>query len=268
MKNKILYWLVRKYKHALQRIFPRKLQNVLCIMGCQRSGTSILIRVFDWDFTSRVYRELDTIFSHMRLKKSEFVNNEFKRSGAEFIVAKPLLDSQIANSILDSLDEVSILWMYRNYKSVAKSNLQYFGEHNGVKDLQYIVDDDDKDWRNQHVLSEDRDFIRRLFKDGISDLDAAAYFWYIRNKFLFDNGLSTNLRVLVADYDDLVSKPDVYVAKIYSFLGRSYPGNRIIKEIHANALNRGKRVQLHPEIEEKCIEIQMKLDDLKWSSHV
>jgi hypothetical protein len=42
--------------------------------------------------------------------------------------------------------------MFRNYESVASSNLKVFGINNGINDLKPIINDDKNNWRSEKVI--------------------------------------------------------------------------------------------------------------------
>ena len=50
-------------------------------------------------------------------------------------------------------------------------------------------------------------------------------------------------------YEQLVSEPENIMRKIYSFIEKDYPGNRIIKNVHTKSMNRQGNLVLSPSIE-------------------
>ena len=82
--------------------------------------------------------------------------------------------------------------------------------------------------------------------------DAAALFWFVRNTFFFDLVLDRNPRVKTCRYVDLVTEPRQTMHAIYEFVGRPYPGDAILSEIHTSSVGRGQDIPLSPEIETLC----------------
>src|SRR5512138_994897 len=107
--------LVRKTRKILQKnrkkvyqvVLSRKVQqSILFIVGCQRSGTSMLLNVFDRDLNTKCFGEFskltwDDSLGEIRLNSLELVKKEFSKVKAPLIVAKPLVESQ---NILELLD--------------------------------------------------------------------------------------------------------------------------------------------------------------------
>src|SRR5512138_3577372 len=87
--------LQKNKKRIYQAVLTRKMpQSILFIVGCQRSGTSMLLNVFDRDLNAKCFGEFSKLSSNdthgeIRLNSLDLVKKEFSRVKAPLIVAKP-----------------------------------------------------------------------------------------------------------------------------------------------------------------------------------
>lgn len=222
----------------------------------------MLMDAFDADLKSRVYRELDSAFDPqrpMRLKGRRELADLLSGERAPLVVAKPLLDSQIAAKILDSFNESRGIWIFRDFRSVAISNLRRFGNANGFKDLEPILQANADDWRYEAISEATAGIVRSHVGRGVSDLDAAALFWFVRNQAFFEQALDNRADTLLCQYESLVSDADSEMRRIYQFIGADYPGRKIIRHIHQNAIGQKATIQLDDEVEALCNDLKERL---------
>jgi len=265
VQNKLRFWLFRKIKHLKFRLLSKPTTDILLIMGCQRSGTSMLMRTFDWHGQTKVYRELSEVFDDMRLIDDKKVFDHFNETGAPMVVAKPLLDSQKFQHYLDLDQRIKVLWPYRHYKSVAKSNLRKFGNNNGKRDLSFITENHPTDWRNEFVSESDRELVKRLLDSGISDLDAAALFWYLRNKLITECRDLNLMRIKCIKYETITQQPSKAFSSIFRFLNQDIESLKL-EEIHTNPKSSKKAIELNEEIEQLCQGVYEQIEQLAAQS--
>jgi len=262
--------LLRLNKHVYQYLrsfFERSYssqKNILIIVGCQRSGTSILQKVFEKDFNTKVYGETSKLSSvdteGLRLNPLPMVEKELQRDKAQFIIMKPLVESQNICELLDTFAGSQALWLYRDYKDVASSNLQLFGIRNGIDDIRPIAENQPNNWRSERVSEHTRQTILQYFSEDMNPYDAAVLFWYARNSLFFDLELDQDSRVMMCKYEDLIASPETSLHKIYAALGQFFPGEAISKEINSESLGKGKEVKLSPGVENLAKEMLGRLD--------
>ena len=256
--NKIEYrsFLIRKHIYQNVRICRNCSKKILFVIGCQRSGTSIMMRVFERDYNSKVYMELDEIFRQdeqaMRLKPLQSVKEIFDNAFTSLIVSKPLLDTQIISSILSFFPDSKAIFIFRHYKDVISSFLKIFGTQTGIKDISPIVQNNFQDWRAQNVSDKISGILKKFYAPNMNPFDAAALFWFARNHLFFDLELNTNPNVLMCKYEDFVTEPLDVFGNIYKAIDYQFPGKRIIKSVHSRSKGKGKKVSLSPEIESMC----------------
>lgn len=256
------------YKRLYQRVVKRRptTKKILFIMGCQRSGTSLLTRIFVRDINSIVYRESSRLSSQdplkLRLNSKSDLQKQFNNLKCDLIVAKPLVESQNACDLLDFFPQSHVLWAYRHYQDVAASNLKAFGEGTGISDIRPFLSNDPSNWRSQNASEETRAIIKTHFSEKMNPNDAAALFWYARNQLFFEQNLQHHPRVTLLRYEDFVQSPLTSLQKIYRFLGLPFPTQNMLKEVHAKSVKKGANVQLSPEIETLCQELYARLEKI------
>ncbi len=270
-RRNISFGLFRLYKRAAQGLdgltAGDRAAQVVFIMGIQRAGTSLMYWVFERDMGVKVYRETSELTSgdaleHVRLNPLPAVKARLARDRAEMIVLKPLVESQRIHEMLTAFPGARVLWQYRHYQDVASSNLKAFGVDNGIKDLRPFVSDDTDNWRSQHSTAETRDTIRRFFREDMNPHDAAALFWWARSRLYFDLNLQGDPNVLLCRYEDLATDPAATMRHIYAFLGRPYPGDHIVRDVHPQSVGKGRVSRLSPAVDALCAELLARLDRL------
>ncbi len=271
-RRNISFGLFRLYKGAAQRLSGLTRANdtartVVFILGIQRAGTSLMYWVFERDLQARIYRETSELTSgdtleHVRLNPLPAVKARLARDKAPLIVLKPLVESQRVHELTAAFPGAKVLWQYRHYQDVASSNLKAFGADNGLKDLRPFVHNDPDNWRSQHSTAETRDTIRRFFREDMNPYDAAALFWWARSRLYFDLGLDGDSDVLLCRYEDLATDPAATMRRIYAFLGRPFPGDHIVRDVHPQSVGKGRVSRLSPEVDALCADLLARFDRL------
>ena len=258
MINRYIQKFKKKYadqkKILYQALKPKANQkHILFIVGCQRSGTTLMLRIFDKDLNTHCFGERSVLSTRdekgFRLNPLDEINKEFDKVRAPFILVKPLVESQNLPKLMEHFDGSKALWMYRHYKDVAASNLRVFGGENGIDDIRPIVEYEMGNWRSENLSVDVRETIRKFFSENMNLYDAAVLFWYARNSLFFDLELDKNPDVFMCKYKDLVMKPGSMMQGIYENVGQPYPGDGIISEVHSQAFGKGKKLQLSTEVE-------------------
>ena len=265
----------RKRKTILQVLanHDRSAQNRLIVVGCQRSGTSMMYKTFERDPNAAVYDEVSVISNKdklegLRLNSMEFVLNEFNRSPASLVIAKPLVESQRTSSLLDDIPRSKAIWMFRNYTDVASSNLKRFGNDNGLSDILPIWENDQTNWRCEGLSDKVRELICSFRNSNLRQSDAAALFWYARNSLYFQQNLEADPRVYICQYEYLVQQPKEVIRDMYNFIGVPYPTDKVLQGISARSIGKGADIDLSPKIRELCDQMLNKLESAAKSRQV
>lgn len=256
---------ISKEIYQLSRIQSNHQKTILFIIGCQRSGTTLMLRIFEKDLNTKVYGEFSKLSSgdvhhKIRLNPLDSVKEVIDKDRAPLIILKPIVETQNSLKLLDHFDGSKALWMYRHYKDVALSNLKQFGIENGINDLRPIVENNPQNWKSESVSEGVRKIVLEHFSEDMNPYDAAALFWFVRNNLFFELRLDENPNVLMCRYEDLVINPLEIINKIYEFIGHNFPGQKMVSEIHSLSLGKGRRIELSPEIDLLCKELLERLD--------
>jgi hypothetical protein len=256
----------RAYKHLYQATRWRRprLTRVLFIVGCQRSGTTLMTRLFDTDINCRVFGEHGELSSAdkatgIRLKPLPEVAAILSRVRAPLVVAKPLVETQNVRNLLEHFPGSRALFMYRRYADVARSDLAKFGPRNGIDNLRPIVTADAADWRSAGATHAVRELARRFYSPHMNPHDAAALFWLARNQLFFDLNLSNDPAVLLCRYEHLTIAPVKVLRRIYQFVGLDGPVALRTGEVRP-AIPVATQLDLSPEIRACCERLQGRLD--------
>ena len=247
---------------------PRK--NILFILGCQRSGTTMLLNSLKRDDNAKIYGEFSELSNcdkdyGIRLNPLPVVEKQISYDKEKLVVLKPLVESQNALDLLGYFNGSKAIWMYRHYKDVAFSNLNKWGMDNGIKDLTPICNNEPGNWRSDNLPEIIKKTVVENFSKDMNPYDAAALFWYVRNSLYFELGLDKNKNVMLCNYDSLVENPKSFLRLIYKFVGNKYPGDKLIGKINKKSVGKGNKVNISPEIDLICKELFNKLRDSEKS---
>lgn len=258
-------WRLRK--RTRQALLPRVAQrkSIVFILGCQRSGTTLLSEIFDKDLNCRSYGEFSELTSDdtkhgIRLNDLESVRQIVQQSKTPLVVVKPLVESQRAAELLSAFDNCYVIWVYRQFKDVALSNAKKFSERNAIDFLEALWTQESGNWRSEKVSEQTRQIVGTYLSSDMNPMDAQVLVWYSRNVLFFEQGLEQFDNVLLSRYEDLVTEPAVQMRRIYDFIGQRYPGDQIAADANASSIGRGAGLSLSPEIEALGSELLKRLD--------
>jgi hypothetical protein len=261
--------LSRKTREITKELYQRFVisndynKKIVFIVGCQRSGTSLLQNIFFRDFRAKIYKEFSSLSldGGIRLRPYDEIKNIIDRDKAALILLKPLVESQNVLKALNYFRGSKAIWVYRNYRDVVNSNLNKFGINNGINNLRPIFESADDNWRSEYVPKGAKIIVNRYFSEDMWPHDAASLFWYVRNILFFDLELDKNANVLLCKYEDLVTKPDEIMKNTYKFAGCSYPKNNIVSGIYGKSIGLGKSIKLSKDVDDLCAELLKNLEN-------
>lgn len=243
-------------KRLLQLTMPQARDpKLLFIFGCQRSGTTLLSRIFERDWFAKSFREVSSINrdneeNRIRLKSLPEVKEIVEQRPARLTVVKPLVESQRAIEFLEFFPGSKALWIYRHYRDVSASNITRFGLNNGIDDVSQLLTAPPENWRSEFVPRDVYETLEKYFSESMNPYDAAVLFWYARNSLYFELGLHKNPDVMLCRYESLVQSPELVVPAIYEFANCPFPGPSIIRQIHSRSVKKGHSIELTPRIVE------------------
>jgi sulfotransferase family protein len=268
-------WGVTKAARSLVAPSGSSGPTALFILGCQRSGTTMVTETLDKDRRVKTYSEFSSVNRPadgrrpwsvrstsrygIRMKPLDEVAAKLERSRYPLVVLKPLVESQRAKAILHSTDRAVCLWVFRNYRDVARSNVELFTREASRINLDPMIRPEPGNWRSELVPDDVRQLIARHYSPAMSPFDGGALFWYARNRLFFDLDLASDERVMTLKYEDLASQPEPCVRRIYAHAGISFPGPRLVADIHPRSIGLGRELELSGEVESACEGLWAKL---------
>ena len=243
---------------------PAGRARVLFVLGCQRSGTTLMTQFFEADSLAKVYPEHSSLSAadrahRLRLAPLDHVAASIARSRFPRIVLKPLVESQRSLELLDAVADSRGLWMFRDWRDVARSNIARFGQSNGVRNLRFVAQRCKDDWRSEAVPEEVARIVADAFDEDMAPLDAAALFWWVRNEHFFHQRFGEDTRIQMCRYEDLVSDPSGEMKRIYEFMGHEMPGDLGFARVSKGSLGLGREIDVSSRIAERCDEMQDRL---------
>ncbi len=262
-------------KPFLQKLyFHQRTENRLLILGCQRSGTTLLSKLFDEVFSCAVYGEYSAFSNQdtyrLRLNDLSSVVEALENIKIPTVILKPLVESQNANVLLESIPQSSVIWMYRNPFEVASSSINKFGIHEGaINKIRPLYDSEFAKnpwttWLTEKVNPEHIEHFRPYFDLAMNPNDAAMIFWYLRNVQYFENSLQGNERVMLLNYEQLLLHGKEISAKISRFLGRKIDLNVAKVERQTAALE----LNVDSAIQSKCFELYERFKSIENNENI
>lgn len=252
----------RLYQSVRWRALDRP--KVLLIVGCQRSGTTLMTSLFDADRDCRVFNVYSVLSSirkgRIRLNPLPDVAAVLSRVPAPLVVANPLVETQRVRTLLNYFPNSKALFMYRRYTDVASSDLRKFGLRNAIDNIRPIASGNTHDWRSAGATPAVRAQISRFFSESMNPNDAAALFWFARNQLYFDLELAKHKETLLCRYEHLASDPAGVMRRIYDFVGLPCPDPSHTQQLHCGSLPKGENLELLPEVRALCEQLQARLD--------
>lgn len=251
-------------------------RSTIFILGCQRSGTTVLADSFERDWNVYLFREFSDLniepvskegrpavptLLTLRLRPFDQVANLIQRTGFPLVVCKPIVESHRANELMAAVDNSRCLWVFRHYNDVADSIVRKWPDRIHIQNLEPIVRMQRDNWRSEVVPDDVRELITTHYSADMNPHDGGALFWYARNRLLFDLGLLGSAKVMMIKYDDFVTDPVTIFRRIYDFSGTPYPGPHITRGIKVTSVGRGAGSQINEEIEAHCEILWNKLNE-------
>ena len=248
------------------RFRPGTPRPVLFVVGCQRSGTSLLAHIFrrDWNVVS--FDEVSPLSSRdpekLRWNALPEVRARILGCRAGMVVCKPLVESQHLGRLLEAIPGSRAIWLYRDVNKVALSNLKFFGQDNGHKDLAPVLAAEPDNWRSEQVTAQQQATVARLAAQGLSDLDAAALFWWLRNSLYFQGGHQNDQRVMVVDYADLLAEAEAVMRRCYHFVDQPFPGPQIVADVLPPRRSGPTELELSADVRSLCDELDSRFQEV------
>lgn len=192
------------------------------VVGCQRSGTNAFIQALDRCHKIRVYNEHanNSLYHEFRLRNPFDLAPTLKATKQRIAVFKPICDSHLTDQLLKTYPDSKVFWIFRNYASVAASMVDEWGDHfKKMIDAIHNGRAHDISWRGERLSPHSLEMVRRSWRPTLNAHEAAAIFWYLRNRFLLELNLCHHPSVMVVRYEDMCTDPRQCFVRVFNHVG-------------------------------------------------
>lgn len=263
--------LQRRRKRAWRKTHPRPVGKTVCfVLGCQRSGTNMLIRTLDRMMEVDRFDEDDSrAFVGNRIRGKEVRARLIAKSNAACIIFKPICDSHRALELLCDHPGAKVIWIYRRFSDVAASAVQYWGELSRLFITDLLAGGgawNQFQWNREGVTEESLAPIRAAIPTPLSDIDAACIFWHLRNALFFAQGLQNRPDVQLIRYETLVADAPTGFANLCSFMDLAFDPAAVAR-VHKESVGKGAQHPIAPEVYTLCEGLLRRLDAAAEAHH-
>jgi len=226
-------------------------RSVVFVAGQQRSGTNMVMEVLDRHWQTEVFHETDArAFDRYQMRDVETIRSLIERSRASHVVIKALCELQRLRAIMDSFAGTRAIWIVRHFHDVSSSMARQFSSTADI--LKRMRKDPGLGgWRGEHMSLSVRTLLDDCVKDDITEVSAAAFQWFMRNRLYFDQALDRDPGVRIVFYEDLVTRPEVAFEAVMAYLGLEFRPS-LISDVFAGSVNTADKPAIDPRIEALC----------------
>ncbi len=243
---------------------PGEYERLVMILGCQKSGATTLLTMFEYDHRTEIFGE-DSVLTgeeaeRLRLRPIPEVLEILKDVKAPLVLIEPKVESHRAIELLDALPRSRIIWILRDYRSWLEAHLQRFSSQNRY--LKILLERSG-DWRAEGTSEQVRSLVREFYTPDLSRENCAAIIWYARNVLFFEQGLDRDERVTIVRYESLVQDPTGTLNRVYRVLGLEPAPVAAAKVVRGRTIGMPNEIELNPTINGHCAALQEKFDRLR-----
>lgn len=248
-------------KRATSAFKPAVESIPVFIFGKQRSGTTMTMLVFHARRDTEAYDERlkSRAFLNFRIRPFDDVERLVNQSKAPFVCFKTLADSHRTPEFAARFPAARLVWIYRNYVSVALSSLKKFGHATRAIRL-VCTGQSGGGWFQDGVSEATERVLREIYSPDLTELDLACLVWWARNRLVLELELMHWPNLLIARYEDLVLDRQKAFEELFGFIGMPHDG-RAVDRVVRETLPPAPPVELHPRVRDLCEDLLDTLDE-------
>jgi hypothetical protein len=198
--------------------------RVVFVVGAQRSGTRLPLEVFDQSPQISTFSEgTDPFFDGVLLRPLPRVEALIHRSASPVIALKPICETHRTNELLDRFPASRAVWIFRHFEDTVNSATLKWNSGRAVVRRLARREFGEREWRAGGLTEEKLRLAASVYHEGMSEHEANAFMWYLRNALFFELRANERNDVLLVRYEDLVAEPHEYFARIFAFIGVPVP---------------------------------------------
>jgi hypothetical protein len=222
------------------------------LIGCGRSGTSMLVHQLNKSFWVELYNEDNPdAFEKWRLRDLSIIDDLIERSYAAVILFKPILNTHQTHLLMARYPDAKFIFTFRHFNDVVNSSLKRFGRMNRIGHVNSWVSDDFNEFKAAPPPDRIKYLVRELWKPGLKPEDGGAMYWLFYNQLYYDLELDQSDRVMLIRYESVVAEPVRYFQALSNFLGLAYDSD-LAEGVFASSVRRESAPQIDPEIRRTC----------------
>ncbi|MCP4423358.1 MAG: sulfotransferase [Chloroflexi bacterium] len=251
----------------LRKSFWRQIHNPqhetspIFLVGCGRSGTSMLVRQLDRSWQVELYNEDNqAAFEHFRLREFSVLDRLIEGSKAPAAIFKPILSTTQTLQLLSHFPDARIVFPFRHYNDVINSSLKKFGVENRINHVRSWMEDDFSEFAVAPPPAETKELIRQLWKPSLNPETGAALFWLFYNQLFYDLKLDKNDRAFLIRYETLVADSKPQMMALVEFLGLQFE-EKMAEEIFTSSVGRDDPPEIDEEIQAACDRLYRRLSE-------
>jgi Sulfotransferase domain len=264
-----------KYQDRLARKLPRVVKfskqwlrslgreqpdtRFVFIVGAQRSGTRLPLQVIDHAPEIATFSEgAEPFFDDVLLRPLDELESLARRSPAPIIALKPICETHRVHELLDRFPASRAIWIFRNYEDTAQSATAKW--KSGKDALRSIArrEISATDWRVGGMTDERWRLVASLYRDDLSQFEANAVMWLIRNSLYFDLKANERREILLVRYEDLIGEPQEQFDRLFGFIGVPVPPSAMAT-IRPSRGSKKAFPAISPDIKAMCEKLQERL---------
>lgn len=254
----------RRWFRQLATNPPTVTGDPVFVVGSNRSGTQMVCEAIGlsplgWDYQES---QANLAFKDYQLRSDRLVKRLIRVTPARVVSFGNILDSQFTDHLLDRYGGSKAIWVYRRYQDAANSSVRQWGNHLRDDMVRWVARGEPERLgpRGKRIHPDTSRLITDLYDDGLSEVEGACLYWYMRNRLFFDLGLNEDPRVLLVQYEDTVQNPERALRRIFDFLGHPYDESTVAR-IFTSSVGKHPWPDIDRRIEVACDTLKRDLDD-------
>jgi hypothetical protein len=222
------------------------------LVGCGRSGTSMLVYHLSKSWQTELYNEDNpAAFNKWRLKDFALIEDLVKSSNARVVLFKPILDTYQIRNFLTHFPSSRAIFAFRYYDDVINSSIKRFGVMNRINHVNVWIEEDFREFSEAPPPEATKEFIRERWNPTLSPESGAALYWLFQNRLFLDLGLDREERVKLVRYESVAADPFNEFQSLCQFLGIDFDP-KISEGVFSSSIKRDPAPNIDPCIREEC----------------
>jgi hypothetical protein len=242
---------------AAERAIPAT--RAVFVVGAQRSGTRLPLQVLDSAPEIMTYNEGSApYFDGVLLRDLDEVGGLLRRSPFPVVVLKPICESHRTLELLDRFPGSRAIWIFRNYQDTVNSASAKW--RSGPEMVRRLAEGEASKagWSAGGLTTRDVEFVREVYRPGMSIHAANAVLWYLRNNLYFTTGSSQHPGVLLVQYEQLVGQPRQAFERVFAHIGLPSPGG-FDRDVYASSVSKRPFPEIPAAIKDRCDDLEARL---------